>query len=300
MPELQPAAPPPLKLEAAVAQATRAMREAGLESPGREARALVCAATGLGAARLIAEPGLALSGEQQGAFETFLARRLVREPLSRILGRREFFGRTFRITSDTLDPRPETETLIEATLAIVDERGWRKSPIRILDVGTGTGCVVLTLLAELPQARGLGTDIVPGALEVARENAGLVGVTNRVDFRQCRSLEGIEGPFDILVSNPPYIRDEEIPRLDVEVRDFDPRPALSGGADGLAVYRELAAGLDRVVRQGAALFEVGAGQSEQVAALLSAGGENAGSISRLRFWSDLGGHIRCVAMETDR
>jgi release factor glutamine methyltransferase len=216
--------------------------------------------------------------------------------VARILGQREFFGRMFAIDPTTLDPRPDTETVIEAALAIADEEGWHRRPIRILDIGTGSGCLLLTLIAELPLATGLGTDISAGALKLAAENAARLGVADRVRFAAQRSLEGFDGPFDLMVSNPPYIPSGEIAGLEPEVRDFDPRTALDGGADGLTIYRELAQGCWRIVPDGWVILEVGAGQSGPVSRLFLEALKEHASPPRIR--SDLGGHDRCVAIRT--
>lgn len=281
-------------LREAATRITASLRDAGFDAPEREARALVLAATEVPAARYIAEPLLPLDPAQSARLEAFLARRLQHEPLSRIRGWREFFGRPFRVTPDTLDPRPDTETLIEAALEIAAERGWRDAPLRIIDVGTGTGCLLLTLLAELPKATGLGTDVSWAALAVAHDNAVRLGLEARAEFRTASALDGIHGPFDLLVSNPPYISTDAIGGLEPAVRDYDPRAALEGGFDGLDVYRAIACGLGRCVPDGVALFEIGAGQAPDVASILAAAGQ--GTAPRL--WSDLGGHIRTVAVST--
>lgn len=270
-------------------------RDLGFDTPEREARAVVLAATGLDAVRVIAEPGIRVAPDAAQRLDAYLDRRLQHEPLSRILGQRDFFGRTFRITRDTLDPRPDSETLIEAALEIATARGWRDRPIRIVDVGTGTGCLLITLLAELPLATGLGIDLSPPALEVARGNAASLGVGERASFQVGRSLEGIGETFDLLVSNPPYIPSAEVATLDPEVRDFDPHLALDGGPDGIEIYREIVARLPHVVPAGAALFEIGAGQDKALISLLEGAGP-----WHTRSWADLGGHIRTVAAETHR
>src|SRR5262249_44131133 len=148
------------------------------------------------------------------------------EPVSRILGRRDFYGRTFAITSATLDPRPDSEILITATLELVREDGLADKPPRIIDIGTGSGCLLLTLLAELPAATGLGTDISQAALDAARANALAMGLAERAEWLQADALEGVPGGFHIVVTNPPYIRTGEIPELEPEVRSFDPVQAL--------------------------------------------------------------------------
>lgn len=275
---------------------TRMLGEAGIEEPGRDARLLVQAALGLSAEEVLKAPELRLDDGDGAGLAAFARRRAAHEPVSRILGRRGFFGRTFRITPATLDPRPCTETVIEAALAVVDHEGWRTRPLRILDVGTGSGALLVTLLAELEQAEGLGTDISEAALEAAGENATRLGVASRARFINRRSLGGIEGTFDLVVSNPPYIPSADIAALALEVRDHDPRAALDGGPDGLDVYRELAGGVLSVVPDGWMLLEVGAGQAEAVESLLRGAAGNA--LRETRQWMDLGRHARCVAVRT--
>jgi release factor glutamine methyltransferase len=215
--------------------------------------------------------------------------------VSRILGRRGFYGRDFVVTGATLDPRPCSETLIDAVLAIAAEEGWKNKPISILDVGTGTGCLALTLISELPEAKGVATDVSREALDVSHINAEQLGLLDRVEFREGRFLDDIDGVFDVLVSNPPYIPSGDIPGLEAEVREFDPRLALDGGADGLGAYREISSGLAKVLPKGWAVFEIGAGQAQDVAAILAR--DNPSHVE-IRYFRDLGGHIRCVAVKT--
>lgn len=273
--------------------ASEMLRQAGIENPERDARILVAAASGLTALDLIKDPVRRLSQSDGSTAGAFLARRRAREPVSRILGWREFYGRPFLVTPATLDPRPETETLIDAILEISDLEGWRDRPLRFLDVGTGTGCIGLTLLKELPAARAVLSDLSPDALEVARRNADHLGLAERTSLVTARSLIGIEGPFDFIVSNPPYIASADVERLQLEVKGFDPRLALDGGKDGLAIYREIVSGLARIIPKGWVFFEVGAGQVKDVAHILSVAG-----LIASRVWKDMGGHERCVAALT--
>jgi release factor glutamine methyltransferase len=275
----------------------RAFGAAGIEEPARDARLLLLAALGLSSVDIVRAPDRRLTDADARGIAASASRRLDREPVSRIAGVRGFYGREFRITPATLDPRPCTETVVEAALEVVDEEGWRTRPIRILDIGTGSGALVVSLLAELPLATGTGTDISDEALAVAQANAQRLGVADRATFLNRRSLDGVDGAFDLLVSNPPYIPGSDIAGLEPEVKNFDPRGALDGGPDGLDVYRALAAGLSRCVPDGWALFEVGAGQALSVTALLK---EALGSQAGLRQWTDLGGHTRCVAVRTHR
>lgn len=282
-----------LVLREAIARLGRVLAEAGIEDPARDARYLVLGALGLSGMDLLRAPERRLGDDEGRRISAIAQRRVAREPVSRILGERGFFGRTFAVTPATLDPRPCTETVIEAVLEIAQAEGWREAPLRILDIGTGTGALLLTLLAELPGAHGVGTDISDGALATAKANAVRLGLADRVEFLNRNGLDGVDGRFDVLVSNPPYIPSGDIAGLDPEVRDFDPRAALDGGADGLVFYRAFATGAKRVVPNGWVFVEVGAGQAEDVARLFSAGGG-----TEVRLWRDLGGHTRCVAMKT--
>lgn len=272
--------------------------DAGLiETPAVDSRRLLADALGAQAGDLVREPERRLTENEGSVLETYARRRLDHEPVSRIIGRRAFYGRDFIVTPATLDPRPCSETLIDAVLQVAAEEGWSKKPIRILDVGTGTGCLVLTLLTELPRATGLATDISRDALETARNNAAQLGLLERIEFQARSFLEGLGERFDVVISNPPYISTGDIAGLDAEVREFDPFTALDGGPDGLEAYRQIGGDLSRVMPAGWAFFEVGAGQAQDVAALLAERGADAEDI---RFFSDLGGHVRCVALKTHK
>jgi release factor glutamine methyltransferase len=281
----------------AVRRLARELAEAGVDAPQRDARLLVAAAVGGTSLELLAEPAQRLTAIEAATLAAYARRRARREPVSRILAEREFFGRSFEIGPATLDPRPSSETLIDAALEIGCEEGWGTRPVRVLDVGTGSGCLLLSLIAELPFASGLGTDASAEALLVAEANARRLGLSALASFARHNYLEGIEGPFDLLISNPPYVASGDIATLEPEVSAHDPRLALDGGADGLDAYRVLAAGLERVVPRGWVLLEVGAGQAAAVTAILSAS-VCAGRTPLLRCWKDLAGHERCVAMKT--
>lgn len=280
----------------AVNRVSGTLAAAGVEAARDEARRLVAAVLGIDTLRLVVDATRPLELDECAAVDAALARRAAREPLSRILSERDFYGRTFEVTPDTLDPRADTETLITAALELAVEEGWRDRPIRILDVGTGTGCLLLTLLAELPLATGLATDISPAALAVARRNAARLGLPGRAAFREAHFLQGIPGTFDLVVSNPPYIPAGDIAGLEPEVRRHDPRLALDGGPDGLAAYRDIAAGLGRALPDGWVIFEVGAGQAADVAAVITSAPRLGNCVTRS--WEDLGGHTRVVAGRT--
>jgi release factor glutamine methyltransferase len=279
------------RLDDVVRRAVRALENAGVETPRIDAQRLVQAATGLGVADLISRPQQMIGDWERLA--PLIRRRCAHEPVSRILGEREFYGRPFLISPATLDPRPDSETLIEEALALADELGWRTRPLRILDIGTGSGALLVTLLAELPLSSGLGTDVSPRALKVAAANAQRHAVLERARFELRDALHGVAGPFDLVVCNPPYVATGEIAGLAPEVREHDPIGALDGGADGLDVYRKIIPALASVVGSGWVVFEVGAGQSTTVAQLL----RDRVPSGTVRIRKDLGGHDRSVAME---
>lgn len=287
-----------LPVRDAMAAVARFLMAAGIEGAARDARLLLLEALELSASDLLRDPLRILSSSDALRLSGFAERRARREPVARIVGARGFYGRTFRVTPATLDPRPCTETVVEAVLEIATGEGWRERPIRIIDVGTGSGALLVTLLAELPLATGVGTDISDDALTAAQTNATALGVAARAEFVNRRNLVAVEGPFDVLVSNPPYIPSADIAGLDEDVRMFDPMAALDGGVDGLDIYRALSADLCRVVPAGWAFFEVGAGQADDVADILRADlGPRVASSKR---WRDLGQHTRCVAVQTQR
>ena len=280
-------------LGGAVRAAQVALSAAGVEDAGRDARLLVAAARGSDTAEIIAYPERRLAPAEIDRLAAMVGRRTAREPLSRILGEREFYGRPFRLSPATLDPRADSETLIEVSLAIADAEGWRARPIRILDIGTGSGCLLLTLLAELPLAVGLGTDIGEEALATAAANAAALGLQERAAFARHDVLAGVEGAFELVVSNPPYIPSADIAGLSPEVREYDPHAALDGGEDGLDIYRRIADGFERLSVD-AAVLEVGAGQADAVALLFQQEFLKTRRAELTRH-CDLGGHTRCVA-----
>lgn len=278
-------------LREAFAVAVRVLR--GVATPELDARLLLCHATGIGQEAFIASPEAPLAAEAKTRLDACLARRLAGEPVSRILGFREFYGRSFAIDPQVLDPRPDTETLIEAALALAEQQGWRQRPIELLDLGVGSGAILVTLLAELPKASGVGIDRSEAALGVARENAEALGVGKRASLVRADWLAPVGAEFDLIVSNPPYLSHAELGSLSPEV-GYDPLPALDGGRDGLEAYRLIAKDLKRALRPGGiALLEIGANQAEPVAALLRQSGL---SLPEGHFlWRDLAGRPRCIA-----
>jgi release factor glutamine methyltransferase len=259
-----------------VAGARRAVaekfRQAGIDSPELDARILVGHALSFDHAALAAAGARTLASEEESAIAALAQRRLAHEPVARIIGNKEFWSVKLRVDSTTLVPRPETETVVEAALAAIDVDGSRARAMRIADLGTGSGAVLLALLAELPNSFGVGTDTSFGALSVARDNAHRLNL-DRATFIACDMGAALSGPFDLIVSNPPYIASDDIAALAPEVRDFDPRPALDGGPDGLDCYRAIAATVSTLLKPGSALVvELGAGQVQAVTALLLAAG----------------------------
>jgi release factor glutamine methyltransferase len=248
-------------------------RRAGIDSPEADARALICAALRLSRAQLIAQCDRALEPHELRALASVSARRLKREPVARIIGEKEFWSLPLRVTPDVLVPRPETETIVEAALDEINRVGGRGESLRILDIGTGSGALLLALLKELPNAYGIGTDLSTAALLVARGNAEQHAFSSRCIFVACNIAEPLSGPFDLIVSNPPYIARAGIAALDAEVRDFDPKLALDGGADGLDAYRTISAAAPALLRStGRLILELGIGQERPVRGLMRTAG----------------------------
>lgn len=276
---------------ALLTEARAALRRAGVDNPDLDARLLASAAFGCDAAQLVSRADETVTADEQDRLARHVARRIAGEPVARILGRREFWGLSFDLAPDTLVPRPDTETLVEAALDHVRAAGLTAP--RVLDLGTGSGCLLIALLHEIPNATGIGVDISPDAVRAARGNAFRLGVGARAGFVAGRWTEAVTGQFDLILSNPPYIPSADIAGLEREVRDFDPARALDGGADGLDAYRALAALLpEHLAPGGAAVLELGIGQHEPVAALMPARGlQVAGSRT------DLGGVVRALIVK---
>lgn len=271
-----------LERRAALDWAARALRDMGIEDARREARLLLDHCAGAAASDVQPLPPGAFAG-----LRALLERRRNREPVSQILGQWEFWSLPFYVTAATLTPRPDTETLVQAALDLLPDRG---ATLRLLDLGTGSGCLLLALLHELPAARGLGIDKSPAALAVAQRNASALGLADRAQFALGDWAEGLRGRFDLIVSNPPYIPRHEIPGLMPEVSRHEPVIALDGGSDGLECYRQLAPQIAaRLAAGGLALLEVGQGQADSVMAILTATGLEPAGVR-----ADLGGRERCV------
>ena len=269
-------------------EAAQRLIAAGIADGMADARILVCAATGLSREDLLREPHRRVSRAHLDLFGEMVRRRTGREPVSRILGHREFRSLEFSVGPDTLDPRPDSETVVDAVL---DHAKRFDDAVRVLDLGTGTGCLLLAVLNELPQAEGVGVDIADGAVEMATRNAAALGLSDRVKFLQSDWTESVNGKFELVISNPPYIERDEIPRLMPEVSRHDPIRALDGGADGLDAYRAIADRLGHVLSPGGvAIFEIGSAQQDTVTDIFAGLG-----FERIDVRRDLAGHVRALA-----
>ena len=271
----------------ALTTATSRLASAGISDARREARLLLATVLGWDAARVLAYPEALLNAEAEMRLEALLARRARREPISRILGHREFWSLRFELAPSTLDPRPDSEVLIEAALAALPER---RRPYRVLDLGTGTGCLLLALLSELPSAWGVGIDRSAEAAATARRNAAALGLSQRARFAVGDWATSIAGDWHAILVNPPYIASAGIAGLMPEVARHDPRLALDGGGDGLEAYRALVPQIVGLLApQGVAAIELGVGQAADVAGIATAAGL---VIQGIRH--DLGGIERCM------
>ncbi|HJQ60478.1 MAG TPA: peptide chain release factor N(5)-glutamine methyltransferase [Vineibacter sp.] len=263
------------------------LEDAGIAEGRLEARLMFGEATDWSLEKIVAERDAAVPSDVVARIERLAARRLAREPMSHILGWREFWSLRFKITADVLTPRPDSETLVAAVLEAIPDRSAR---LRLLDLGVGSGCLLLALLHELPNATGVGVDRSARALVVARQNARSLGLAERAELRAGDWGEGVEEVFDVVVSNPPYVPSDDIETLDPEVSEHEPWLALDGGADGLDCYRRLVGELGYLVRPGGLVaLEVGKGQSQTVSRLVRAAGFRALSIH-----NDLAGIARVV------
>lgn len=270
-----------------------AFEAAGLDSPALDARVLLNEVAGVSPTALLMQPHEPLGSERAQNLVEAARRRLRREPVARILGRREFWGLTFELAAETLVPRPDSETMVATALRCLADRD---APLRVLDLGTGSGCLLVALLSELPRAVGLGIDRSWQALATARRNAEQNGVGGRALFALGEWGSGAASAFDLVVANPPYIAADALEGLDPEVRDHDPRAALDGGPDGLACYRGILADAPRLLgTTGRAVLEIGFDQELLVRALVERTGLRVLEAAR-----DLGGHVRALAISADR
>ncbi|MEC7301533.1 MAG: peptide chain release factor N(5)-glutamine methyltransferase [Pseudomonadota bacterium] len=268
-----------------VARATSRLKAAGIDGPRREARLLLAHTFGKSVEWLVAHDDERI--ETLAPFENAVRRREAREPLSHILGEREFWSLRFQVNATVLDPRPDSETLVAAVLAQYPEPD---TVVKIADLGTGSGCLLLSILSERPGAEGVGVDISESALSIARENAQRFGLATRANFNHSDWESHLDGTFDIVVSNPPYIPTAAIDDLAPEVARFEPRGALDGGVDGLDAYRQIAAVLPQILKpNGFVALEIGQGQDASVTRILRDSG-----IRIVGLEKDLAGIPRCV------
>lgn len=260
------------------------LRERGIETAALDARVMLQAATGVPYETVIASSDIIAPPEAAGRYRAMVKRRLLLEPVSRILGEREFYSRSFIVTPNVLDPRPDTETLIDEVL----ERFGPERAFRFADLGTGSGAIAVTIAAERPKSRGTATDISRAALNVARANARRHRVKSRLDFVWADWCDGLSGKYDVIIANPPYVESLAFADLPPDVRDHDPRLALDGGRDGLDAYRRIAAGASR--HADLLILEIGAGQEEDVSAIFLEAGFCPEAMRR-----DLAGRPRCLS-----
>ncbi|APO86483.1 MULTISPECIES: peptide chain release factor N(5)-glutamine methyltransferase [unclassified Marivivens] len=268
-----------------LAKGVRQLTDAGVPDAPRDARRLLAHAVGVEAGRLtliLPEP---VTQEAEARFAALLQRRAGREPVSHLLGYREFYGRRFKVTRNVLDPRPETEILIEVAL--------QDAFASVIDLGTGSGCILLTLLAEMPEARGVGTDLSEDACRVAEDNMHALDLGERAAILRTSWADGIEGQVDLVVSNPPYIGLDEMDGLSPEVHDHEPHMALTDGGDGLSAYREISQQAANLLRVGGRLIvEIGPTQAVAVAQMFADNG-----FEKVRVIQDLDGRDRVVSGE---
>jgi release factor glutamine methyltransferase len=277
-----------LSVDVARRRLAREFRRHALDAPELDARLLLEHALGLDHAALAVQSDRALTAQEAGVLAALTARRLAREPVARILGRKEFWGLPLALDADALIPRPETETVVEAALAALSEQ--ERAALNIADLGTGSGALLLALLSELPHARGIGTDISPAALACARANAATLGLADRATFAACDYGAALNGPVDLIVANPPYVARADITALQAEVRDFDPPRALDGGPDGLAAYRAIAPQARRLLApDGILAVELGFGRLAAVRSIFAAAG-----LAPVAVRHDLSGMVRAL------
>ncbi|MEN9755739.1 MAG: hypothetical protein RLZ07_2121 [Pseudomonadota bacterium] len=243
-------------------------RGVGIETAQRDARLLLLHAVGIEHMDLLREPRASLGSDAARVLQDHVAKRITRIPVARILGEWEFWSLPFTLVAESLVPRPDSETVVAAALIALKERRHNNDGLRVLDLGTGSGCLLISLLHEMKGAHGVGVDIAPEAITIARHNAERNGVADRASFQEAHWGAGITGPFDLIVSNPPYIVESIIDTLEPEVRVHDPRLALSGGEDGLEAYRAIADALPALLApDGVVALEIGSDQAESVPAI---------------------------------
>ncbi|MBR1236783.1 peptide chain release factor N(5)-glutamine methyltransferase [Bradyrhizobium sp. AUGA SZCCT0177] len=263
-----------------------------IDSSEIDARLLIGAVLGLDLTGLITAAQRQLTADEATRLDHFAQRRLQSEPVARIVGHKEFWGLPLKLSAATLVPRPDTETVVELALELLRADGAPGRTLRIADLGTGSGAILLALLSELPGAHGFGTDISVAALQTAETNAADAGLADRATFVACDYATGLSAPFDLIVSNPPYIRSADIAGLAADVREYDPRAALDGGADGLDAYRALIPQAAGLLAPGAVLVvEAGEGQSGPIEGIMTGAGLSPAGAPK----ADLAGIQRAVA-----
>jgi len=269
--------------------ATERLADAGIEQARHEARLLLAHVTGLSKFRQIADPDHPIEGSARSQFEALIARREKREPISHLTGEREFWSLPFSVSSAVLDPRPDSETLVEVALERFSDLD---SECSVLDLGTGSGCLLLSFLKNRLQARGVGVDLSADALCIAARNAEQLGLSQRVQFIRGDWATPLDGPFDLILCNPPYIKTADLTTLAVEVECYEPRAALDGGDDGLVAYRKIIPQLPRLMQSDSViLLEIGAGQANDIVELVN----KYGLLVSQRY-CDLAGTQRCLSV----
>lgn len=273
------------------------LKEAGVGNPQLDTRLLIAHALHCDRAALITQNEREVTAEEMALIDAYINRRTAREPVGRIIGVREFWGLQIGVNEATLEPRPDSETLVTTVLNVMQDRYYHQKSLargegafHVLDLGTGSGCLLLAILSEWKEAFGTGIDRSKKALEQAAANATSLGFSDRVKFKQGNWLSGLSGRFDVVICNPPYIKTDDIQGLQPEVKLYDPPLALDGGADGLAPYNQIIPMLPHYLNQdGAAFFEVGKGQAQDIAELMRSVG-----FKKITTQKDLGGVARCV------
>jgi release factor glutamine methyltransferase len=282
----------PRKLSEALNQATGILADAGIGSARQDARLLLSHVSGFTRAQLVTESETSLDSAMQARFDDLIARRVGREPVSHLLGSREFWSLSFVVNKAVLDPRPDSETLVNAALDLFPDMD---APLSVLDLGTGSGCLLLSVLNERPHATGVGSDLSSSALEVASLNAERLGLARRARFVRGDWGAAINGIFDLILCNPPYISSVDMVGLEPEVANFEPHLALEGGEDGLVAYRRLLPEIKRLLSPtGTGIVEIGAGQAESVVRIMAECG-----LALIEVREDLAGIKRCIVCKVD-
>ena len=263
----------PLTIDAALKLGAARFQAAGLELPQLDARLLLQSVMGMEHSDLISANERQLNDQQIATFNEFIEQRLKRQPVNRIVGEKQFWGLTLKTSDAVLDPRADTECLVEAVINSLDLQGRRNDVLRIVDIGTGSGAIILALLSELPSAVAVATDISSDALKIARFNAEKLGYSSRISFQQGSYFESLSGLFDVIISNPPYISTIDIAMLEPEVREYDPTIALDGGVDGFDAYRCLLSESGNFLTDdGMVFFEIGFDQAEAITTMANESG----------------------------